>query len=184
MYSIANGDPSSKWLYGASDAPVSITRYGAGQRLRLISCQQPGLPSGPPCAFTRGRLSGYTYGFPAPTTSACALSEYPLPPSESAIFGATSWKLRMVQRISGLYVLSSCEVGIRSSAPRVRYGPPRSNTSAAVLPNPIEAISAASMFDSCSCNVRVVVTALRRNAHRSGDAFAYASARSANFCVS
>ena len=54
----ANGEASSMWLYGAIEAPVSITRYGFGHRSRVTGCQQPGLPSGPPCAFTRGRLSG------------------------------------------------------------------------------------------------------------------------------
>ena len=52
------GEASSKWLYGAIDAPVSITRYGFGHRSRVTGCQQPGRPSGPPLAFTRGRLSG------------------------------------------------------------------------------------------------------------------------------
>ena len=28
-YSITNGEPSSKWLYGAMDAPVSVTKYCA-----------------------------------------------------------------------------------------------------------------------------------------------------------
>ena len=32
------------------DAPVSITRYGGGQKSRLIDCQQPGRPSGHPGA--------------------------------------------------------------------------------------------------------------------------------------
>ncbi len=32
------------WLYGARLAPVSITRYGAGHRSRVIGCQQPGAP--------------------------------------------------------------------------------------------------------------------------------------------
>src|SRR5690606_9605 len=58
-YSATIGRPSSKWLYGAIEAPVSMTSHGAGHSSRVISCQQPGLPPGPPLAFTRGRLSGY-----------------------------------------------------------------------------------------------------------------------------
>ena len=57
-----NGEASSMWLYGAIDAPVSITRYGFGHRSRVTGCQQPGRPSGPPWAFTRGRLSGIDVG--------------------------------------------------------------------------------------------------------------------------
>src|SRR5882724_11261295 len=97
------------------EAPVSITRYGAGHRSRVMGCQQPGLPSGPPRAFTRGRLSGYTYGLPAPMGSDRVCSEYPLPPSDAATLGWTSWKLRIVQNSAGLYVSSSCEVGTRSA---------------------------------------------------------------------
>jgi hypothetical protein len=57
-YSTNIGCPSPKWLYGAMEAPVSMTRYGAGHRSCVIFCQHPRRPSGPPRALTRGRLSG------------------------------------------------------------------------------------------------------------------------------
>ena len=60
-YSVAYGEPVSRWLYGAISAPMSITGTGGrATNARVMGCQQPGAPPGPPWAFTRGRLSGKT----------------------------------------------------------------------------------------------------------------------------
>src|SRR3546814_16969964 len=85
------GWPSSKWLYGARLAPVSITRYGIGHRSRVIGCHQPGRPPGPPLPLTRGRLSGITSGFPSPRTVVLVNMFYPFPPSPSATFCSSSF---------------------------------------------------------------------------------------------
>src|SRR5581483_3781673 len=68
-YSAAYGEPVSTWLYGARLLPVSITSVGAGHRSRVMVCQHPGAPPGPPWALIRGRLSGETYGWGAQPTS-------------------------------------------------------------------------------------------------------------------
>lgn len=80
-------------------APVSMTRNGAGHSSRVIFCQHPGIPPGPPRALVQGRFSGQMYGLGAPAIApeAWAPSEYPLSPSALWTLGATSSKLWMVQ---------------------------------------------------------------------------------------
>src|SRR6516165_5440192 len=68
-YSIAYGEPVSRWLYGARLLAVSMTSSGAGHRSWVMCCQQPGAPPGPPRAFTRGRFSGHMYGLGPPPPS-------------------------------------------------------------------------------------------------------------------
>jgi hypothetical protein len=53
-------------------APVSITRNGAGHNSRVMVCQQPGRPPGPPLALVRGRFSGQMYGLGAPAIAPAA----------------------------------------------------------------------------------------------------------------
>src|SRR5882757_5715792 len=82
----------------------------------------------------------------------------------------------MVQKISGLYSSNSWLVGTESASPRTRYGPPRSKTSAPVLPNPTDASSAASTLLCWSLRVRAVGMAFSKESHRSGEALTYTSA--------
>lgn len=98
--------------------------------------------------------------------------------------GATWLKLRMVQKISGLYSSNSWAVGTRSAAPRARYGPLRPNTSAPLLPNPAAASNAASRSSCCRLSVRAVVTACSSAAHKSGAASAYLSPSAASRAMS
>ena len=74
-YSVNIGWPSSKWLYGATLAPVSITRYGAGHSSRVMVCQQPGRPPGPPWALSRADCPDKRKGWAPPPIVPAPASE-------------------------------------------------------------------------------------------------------------